>query len=73
MVGSARNSGELEDIHSEGRISNLEMGLIKDGMREQITFMLLMLKKNGLILSWSDKSDLQKAFNKIKENEFKYL
>jgi len=69
MVGCARNSGELEDIHSQGRISQKEMGKIKDGFREQMTYMIRLLKDGGLIIDWASDSSVQKCFNAIKKNK----
>jgi predicted transcriptional regulator len=66
MVGTARNSGELEDIHSQGRITQEEMGKIKDGFRKQMTYMIRILKEGGLIIDWSPDSSIQKYFKGIK-------
>lgn len=65
MVGCSRNSGELEDLHSRGKISQDEMGRIKDGIRKQISYHIKSCKEYGLKINWSKDSIMEKSYLKL--------
>jgi len=56
--------GEIE-WSKVSRISDKEMGLLKDSIREEITQQIEMLKNNGLIISVKEKSILSSAIKKF--------
>ena len=75
-TGPSSKTGDYSDVkvvspygeipwNDLSRISDEEMGPLKDSMRKEMSRTILMLKENGLEISWSESSPIQRAFDTV--------